>query len=132
MSAIVPLLPTQVQNDPRNWSVSGEGLMQEFGTKYASEKQLLEFLFAPDLALTGAKLALGVPPKITVTCVRGNDQEPNALLAGTSTVNIATSVVTVPVQGGLPDARYIIEVNMTTTVPGLSPTVAGVLPIGYP
>lgn len=128
MSGVIPL--NQVQNLPCNWSVEGQDLMQSFGRPlYPGEKQSLQFLFANDVTAPNS-IKLGVPPTVTVTCLAGNDQAPNSILAGIPTVNGTT--VSVPVIGILPYAQYIIKVNVTTNIPTISPTVAGILTIGYP
>jgi hypothetical protein len=97
-----------------------------FETKTPSEKRVLTFDFTLDLA-TGETLS--GTPTVTVTCVRGKDSNPSAILAGGATLDGTQKIYSVPVAGGLNDCDYDVVVLYPTTNAKKSLELGGILPV---
>lgn len=104
--------------------------LQKFRPKLPSEEQVLTFNMAA--ALTGGNLLQGTPTVVSVTSVRGDDPTPNAILNGPPALDVTQQLILVPVKGGVPNSSYIIEVNCATQQADVQPSLAAILPIGYP
>lgn len=104
--------------------------LQKFRPKLPSEEQVLTFNMSA--ALTGGNLLVGTPTVVSVTSVRGDDPTPTAILNGPPALDSTSTLILVPVKGGIPNSSYIIEVNCASQQPPVQPSLAAILPIGHP
>jgi hypothetical protein len=99
--------------------------MQFFDKKLPAEKNILAFDFTAGLE-SGATLT--GTPTVSVSVYLGTDSNPTAILNGGS--SISGNQVQVPVQAGLMDTMYLLEVDCSTTSGGITLGLQGVLPVG--
>lgn len=104
--------------------------LQKFRPKLPSEEQVLTFNMAG--ALTGGNLLEGTPTVVSVTSVRGDDSNPTEILNGSPELDATQTLILVPVKGGIMNSAYIIEVNCASQQADVQPSLAAILPIGYP
>ena len=101
--------------------------MQYFDKKLPAEKTVLTFNMAA--GLLNGNLLSGVPT-VAVSVYSGVDASPGAVLNGAAGLDSTSTLILVPVQGGLNGVEYLFEVecgtSLTTTLLGLQ----AVLPVG--
>jgi hypothetical protein len=64
--------------------------------------------------------------------VRGDDPTPTNILNGPAALDPTSMLILVPVKGGIMNSSYIVEVNCATQQADVAPSLAAILPIGYP
>ena len=111
----------------RNWIVAAD--MQSFPLIYSGEKQILTFdmtksLVAPNSLVTPAQ------PTITVTCVLGNDNDPQGILNGGASVDSTGLLIQVGVAPTIPGVQYLVKVNAASNNPLIAPSLAAFLQVG--
>ena len=101
--------------------------MQFFDTKLPAEKAVLTFNMSA--GLTGGNTLLGTPT-VAVSVYQGTDPNPSAVLAGAPGLDATSTMILIPVQGGLATTQYLFEVECTTAISTVLLGLRAVLPIG--
>jgi hypothetical protein len=101
--------------------------VQFFDMKLPAEKAVLTFNMAP--GLFGGNTLFGTP-SVTVSVYQGTDPNPSALLNGAPGLDASSTMILIPVQGGLPTVQYLFEVECATQQNNVLLGLRAVLPVG--
>ena len=104
--------------------------MQTFDQKLPGESVVLTFDFSSGLA-TGETLA--GPPSVSYVTVFGGDSSPGSLSNGSPSLDPTSTLVLVPVTGGLDQNDYAVTATCGTTNAKKTLSLVGRLPVrSYP